>query len=1041
MRIFKPLKLGLSTRAHPHNGAGMFVVTTFTLFDLLDPTDILAETAMWPLAGQELPTGAILDEGMPKPCGEVLIAGKAMAPNGQPVTEMSVGFEVGSVHRVFNIFGDRQWIGDPSEPTISAPQPFTEMPLIAERAFGGEGYAANPVGIGFRGESLLETGFAAPLPNIEIWGREMLEPTDQKRPALVGPISPAAQERIALAGTYDQYWIDHRMPEFPEDFDPRYYHAAPVEQRIDSFFAGDEPIYMIGMSPKQPEVISRLPGVRVRAFVKRASDPEGLREMGLHTDTVWIFGSQLKGVVINRGAIAIADRDGLDVEDIMVGYEWASEPERSWDHYAEVFRLRSDPEEGFKYLLADSQLAPTIPEEVRREREQRRLEQAEARMEKAHENMEWMQAKQIEKAGLPPELAPDIPKPETKPFLLPLPEEMASGDIDIARLMSDVEEVKRESDVKAALVDRKTAEMSEHLPSMPMDLPGRKMTDEELAAAQAELGPGPGFLPPVDELISSGELDDIFSTLEDRAALAEPLAETLDEERKAGLDGLLEGLAGRSVADDEEAFAKACARVLRHPEGSPLAEVRKQLDAVDTDTLSTPSWPEADGVNPAPSDPGAGSGIDVFLDEIAANVPGGGGNAADDLMDSLGKTLPALNTTSGESPVQALQKSLSSSVPEDDLPPVERLAKIRTELDKAEESFKESVDQARLMAPAAIYPVEPFSEEVATRLGAFIKERLEEGYDLSGADLAGADLSGADFSGCNLAGTCFETCNLVGARFNGADCSEAVFTGANLTGTEFTNTNLEGANLSTTESRHARFTGARLVGARIIKADLIDVDLSAADLTRVTLLECDLTRCRIDKAIVVDATIANIRADGLSADGATLSDFFVATGSFDGSSWKGATFEKVGFAQVSFERSDFTGARFVDAAFAVDVNFSGNRFDDVDAINSGFHGADFTGSSFRAATIKSCNFMQANLTDCDLRLVSMTKTNLNYAILRKADGFGGHFLGSRFRAADLHASSFRGANLYGADLSEARIMASDFTGANVRFTNMEASAE
>ena len=1037
MRVFKPLKLGLSTRVQPYGGAGLFVVTTFTLFDLLDPTDILAETALWPLAGQELPKGAILDEGMPKPHGEVLVAGKAMAPKGRAVPEMAVGFEVGEVHRVFNIFGNREWVGDPSEPTISAPQPFTEMPLIAEHAFGGEGYAQNPVGIGFHDESLLATGFTAPLPNVEIWGKEVLEPTDHPRPALIGPVGPGAPERIALAGTYDQAWIDHRMPEFPDDFDPRYHHAAPHDQRVQGFFAGDEPIYLIGMSADHPEVISRLPGVRARAFVKRASDPEGLREVRMHADTVWLFGSQLKGVVINRGAIAIADRDGLDVGEVMVGYEWASEPERSWDHYAEVFRLRSDREEGYKYMLADSQLAPTIPEDVQRAREQKRLEQAEARAQKSHENMEWNQRKQLENAGLPPEVSPDIPKPDTKPFLLPLPEEIAQGDIDIARLMSDAAELQREAEVKAALVNRAVEQVTAQFDAPAQDLPVT-MSDEELAIAQAELGPGPGFLPPVDDMLSPEQLNDVLSQIENHEDVTAAFRENMEPEEHDDLSRILGAFDEPPSKDDETAFEQACARALCLPEGSPLSEIRQKLNDVNTDDLSLDVFGDAEDLDasPTPSD----DTMDSFLKEVAAGDPDADVSGLDSLDAKIAKSFPALDAEDGESAVQALLKSLQAVDLPDPVSPAEQVEQARGQLDEVEGDYKQAIDEARLASPIPIYPLEALGKNVATRLGAFIQERLKDGHSFAGADLAGADLAGADFRNCDLTGTCFETCNLVGAHFEGANCSKAVFTGANLTGADFRKANLTEANLSNTQSRHAVLAGCRLSDSRIAQADFIDVDLTGANLERVTVLESDFGRCRLDNAIMSDCTFAEVKCNGLSADGAELEKVVFAVGSFDNSSWQRAQLTRVTFAKVSFSGSNFTAASLKNTSFAGNVDLTASSFAEAKAVNCGFPSANISGANFHMAQFETCNFLQADLSNANLRLASMQKSIFNYAILRQTDAFGAMFRGSGFRAADLHSSSFRGANLYQADLSEACLVGIDFTGARINLTNMEAPA-
>lgn len=68
---------------------------------------------------------------------EVALLGKARAPEGKPVYQMDVSFSVGKERRVLRVFGDRAWSGKGAEAQITRPQPFTEMPLTYERAFGG----------------------------------------------------------------------------------------------------------------------------------------------------------------------------------------------------------------------------------------------------------------------------------------------------------------------------------------------------------------------------------------------------------------------------------------------------------------------------------------------------------------------------------------------------------------------------------------------------------------------------------------------------------------------------------------------------------------------------------------------------------------------------------------------------------------------------------------------------------------------------------------------------------------------------------------
>jgi hypothetical protein len=50
---------------------------------------------------------------------------------------MNVALRVGDVRRELVVSGDRHWIGDDETATISEPEPFVEMPVSWERAFGG----------------------------------------------------------------------------------------------------------------------------------------------------------------------------------------------------------------------------------------------------------------------------------------------------------------------------------------------------------------------------------------------------------------------------------------------------------------------------------------------------------------------------------------------------------------------------------------------------------------------------------------------------------------------------------------------------------------------------------------------------------------------------------------------------------------------------------------------------------------------------------------------------------------------------------------
>jgi hypothetical protein len=184
---------------------------------------------------------------------DVTVLGHACAPGGRPVTGMEAGFAVGPVQKVLRITGDRVW----TRAGISAPEPFTKMPLVYERAFGGvDANSAhpekdwdwrNPVGTGFAVSRENVAGVA--LPNIEYPDDVVRSWKDRPRPAGFGPIPGHWQPRAAFAGTYDDAWMKSRQPLLPDDFDDRFFQSAPQDQQAKAFLRGGEPVVLVGLTP------------------------------------------------------------------------------------------------------------------------------------------------------------------------------------------------------------------------------------------------------------------------------------------------------------------------------------------------------------------------------------------------------------------------------------------------------------------------------------------------------------------------------------------------------------------------------------------------------------------------------------------------------------------------------------------------------------------------------------------------------------------------------------------------------------------------
>jgi hypothetical protein len=112
---------------------------------------------------------------------DVVLNGKAYAANAIFARTLMVSIEVGTIRKEILVIGDRVARFTGGAPSFAEPQPFLEMDLRYERAYGGADiysdrklpclYARNPVGKGFAIQNIPEAIDGLELPNLE-------DPTD-----------------------------------------------------------------------------------------------------------------------------------------------------------------------------------------------------------------------------------------------------------------------------------------------------------------------------------------------------------------------------------------------------------------------------------------------------------------------------------------------------------------------------------------------------------------------------------------------------------------------------------------------------------------------------------------------------------------------------------------------------------------------------------------------------------------------------------------------------------------------------------------------
>ncbi|HTN66188.1 MAG TPA: DUF2169 domain-containing protein, partial [Burkholderiaceae bacterium] len=225
MKIIKPDNLALLYRTLRFGRRDLLSLGLLGLFhfDRSNPDQMLPEAELWTMVAQALGDNAVLDEGLPKPAAEFMVYGAACAADGREVPQLPVAVRLGTLGKQLYVYGDREF---QAAGMVSAPLPFARIEIRPENAFGGPGFADNPVGKGFAATDS-QTGPARHLPNLESPRQLMLAAGDEPVPAGFWGITADAPRRRKHLGTFDDRWLKHSWPHLPEDTSLEFFHAAP----------------------------------------------------------------------------------------------------------------------------------------------------------------------------------------------------------------------------------------------------------------------------------------------------------------------------------------------------------------------------------------------------------------------------------------------------------------------------------------------------------------------------------------------------------------------------------------------------------------------------------------------------------------------------------------------------------------------------------------------------------------------------------------------------------------------------------------------
>jgi len=230
-----------------------------------------------------------------RPRADVWLTGHACAPAARPVAV--------SIARLA-LYRDGRAIIDKSVHVVGkrtsaaqSPVPFSRMPLVYERAFGGIGFDANPVGVGADERPLW--------PNI-------VDPRDPERPAGFGPVSRYWKLRRAKVSTALRRQLEEATPQVPADMPWTYFQAAPLDQRVD-FLRGDEWLVLDGVHPAISRLQTRLPKLQgvARLFAQGSGGVESGQAVALVADALSIDADRQRCALTWRGSVSVSSPDPL----------------------------------------------------------------------------------------------------------------------------------------------------------------------------------------------------------------------------------------------------------------------------------------------------------------------------------------------------------------------------------------------------------------------------------------------------------------------------------------------------------------------------------------------------------------------------------------------------------------------------------------------------------------------------------------------------------------------------------------------------------
>jgi len=802
------------------------------------------------------PSGTEFDPLAPKKKGEVLVLGFCKGAGKRVVP---VRIKLGTIQKELLVFGNRYWVKKFGVWTKTEPEPFTEMEITWENAFGGPEYEKNPLGKGFA-PIRTETGEEIwPLPNIEYPDQLIVSPKDRPEPAGFLPYEPTWPRRAKHLGTYDEKWLRERWPWFPEDFDPAFFNTTPPDQQIEGYFRGDEEIVIENMHPEKSVIQTRLPGIRTRCFVNQRVNRElAFKEVQLYLDTVWLIPHEEIGILIWHGAVPVAGEEAEDIEHVLVVSEKLDEDPKSLEHYYQLLLTKLEEEELEEMEEAEEE----VMEESMEEPGEIELKKSEAEEPEIPEETQKLIARlEIEAKEAEKELREKLKKLGLDPdeFLKPAPPSTSKEDLPPEKLIEKLEKETKEAE----------GALKKELQKLGIDPeeffhPSLKETKEKEISVKEM----------IESLRKAGVHD---------PQLEKEILEMEKETQKAQKE--LEELLSKTeqIEREEESASKE------------FKEVEKEESVPWTREKFVAAYQEGQSFKGADLSGLDLSGLDLRNIDLREALLEGTNFSQSDLQgaDLSGALLEkAVFSETDLSRAQLIDCEASEA---------QFLKANLSGTDLSGGVFNKAQFLGAVLEGTSLKETD-FSDSIWKECS--LKETLADEADFTGAQFTnvnfeGASLSYADFTEARLKEVNFSYIKAPNVSFEGAKGENLIFIGADLTqsradeetslpGTDFQKANLTGACWEGADLKGANFEGAILDGANFSKADLTKANLYHASARETTLTKAVLDQARLLAANFFRAGFEEVSLIETDLRGANLYEVEFWKARIEGTLWEKA---------------------------------------------------------------------------------------------------------------------------------------------------------